>query len=126
MDRMELVSGIDPQRENLVVELRQNGKALGHVILDPATAESHIHALAKHRETLTDPVTPELEIGSYLDAVYNPVWRVPAARHKEGRVLALRHPGLGWLAFVLPDREAAQIAEWLTKDLPVDETTPQP
>jgi hypothetical protein len=30
----------------------------------------------------------------------------------------LRHPGLGWLSFVFPDKEAAAIAEWLTRDLP--------
>ena len=29
--------------------------------------------------------------------------------------MALRHPGLGWPSFVFADKEAAEIAEWLSK-----------
>ena len=51
----------------------------------------------------------------------HPAWRIPGYRAAEGRILALRHPGLGWLTFVIPHKEAASIAEWLTKDLPLKE-----
>jgi hypothetical protein len=88
------------------LELRQNGTALGHIIFDSATAEDHIHNVAKYGEMLTEPVPPELEIGTYLSGVPNPAWRIPGWRHPEGRILSLRHPGHGWHHFAIPDHEA--------------------
>jgi hypothetical protein len=117
MARMRLNASVDSSREHVVIELSMDGKPLGHIELDSASVEKHIHDLAQHRANLIDPVTPTLDAGSRLEAIVDPRWRVPKPI-EQGRVLALRHPGLGWLSFVFPDKEARAIAEWLTKESP--------
>ena len=117
MARMRLNASVDSSREHVVIELSMDGKPLGHIELDSASVEKHIHDLAQHRANLNDPVTPTLDAGSRLEAIVDPRWRVPKPI-EQGRVLALRHPGLGWLSFVFPDKEARAIAEWLTKESP--------
>ncbi|MGP0094219.1 MAG: hypothetical protein ACLPKB_30380 [Xanthobacteraceae bacterium] len=113
----ELRIATNPARKYVVIELWMDGKRLGHINLDGATAEEHIHAVAKHRAELVDPVSPDLHPGARLEAILDPKWRV-LNPIEAGRILALRHPGLGWLPFVFPDKEARSISDWLTKDLP--------
>ena len=125
MARMALNTSLDSSREHVVIELSMDGKPLGYVELDGASVEKHIHDLAQHRANLIDPVTPTLETGSRLEAIVDPRWRVPKPI-EQGRVLALRHPGVGWLSFVFPDKEARAIAEWLTKESPLNQKIDDP
>lgn len=55
--------------------------------------------------------------------VVNPGWRTELPIHPalNGITLRLRHPGFGWLTFLLPWREARALGEWLVKNSP-----PQP
>jgi hypothetical protein len=117
MARMALNTSVDSSREHVVIEVSMDGKPLGHIELDGTSVEKHIHDLAQHRANLNDPVTLTLDAGSRLEAIVDPRWRVPKPI-EQGRVLALRHPGLGWLSFVFPDKEARAIAEGLTKESP--------
>jgi hypothetical protein len=110
---------VDKKKENVVIQIEEDKRALAHILLDSATTENHIHDLAKHRAALLEQVPTELDPGSRLEALIDPIWHIPNYRREQGRILALRHPGLGWLSFVLTDKEAASIAEWLTKDLPL-------
>src|SRR5262249_31941873 len=104
---------------HVLLELRQNGTPLGHIFFDPVTAEKHTRDVARARAALNDPVIPDLDIGFTLDATIDPRWWVPYERSAVGgRVLCLRHPGLGWLAFSLPEHEAAAMAQALVKELP--------
>jgi hypothetical protein len=96
---------VDKKKENVVIQIEEDKRALAHILLDSATTENHIPT--------------ELDPGSRLEALIDPIWHIPNYRREQGRILALRHPGLGWLSFVLTDKEAASIAEWLTKDLPL-------
>jgi hypothetical protein len=69
---------------------------------------------------MRDEVPSELDPGSRLGVTIDPVWTTadddPPVTGGNGKVLALRDPGYGWLAFFFPDKEAAAIAGWLTKD----------
>lgn len=116
MARMELRARVDGALENTIIEMWMDGKPLGHVILDAATLEGHIHDLAKHRAQMKDEVPRVLDPGSRLEATVDPVWKTTDENPPGGKVLALRDPGLGWLAFFFPHNEAVAIAEWLTKD----------
>jgi len=116
---MELKVATDGMHEHVVIELWMDGKPLGHTQLDGATAEMHIQEVADARAQLTDPVSPMLDPNSMLDAVVDPSWRIEDYRISEGRIVAFRHPGLGWMAFVIPEEQAKSIAEWLTKDIPL-------
>jgi hypothetical protein len=119
MDRMVMKVWTTDDKEHVGVQLEQNDKALGYILFDGASAEQHMHNVARHRAELNDGVAPDLDPGARLEAIVDPTWRTPKYRLQEGRILSFRHPGLGWLTFVVPDKEAASIAEWLTKDLPL-------
>jgi hypothetical protein len=123
MTRMTMKVSTSQDKEYVVLQLEEDGKALGHILFDGATAEKHCHDVASHRANLNEPVTPRLDPGARLPAVVDPAWLVPNERDSQGYILCFRHPGLGWLSFVLPDNEAASIAEWLTKDLPIQPET---
>ena len=52
-----------------------------------------------------------------VQAVVNPAWVAPAFKAPQGRVLILRHPGLGWIHFIFPEERADQVAKVLAADL---------
>jgi hypothetical protein len=116
----------DAALDHVMIELPRNGEPLGHIILDPATAEKHARDIASARAALNEPVTPSLDPGSRLETIIDPAWHISGRRTSLGRLLAIRHPGLGWLAFTIPEAEAAAIAEWLTKDIPLEPTISDP
>lgn len=105
--------------EQVTLQINDDRGLGGHVFLDGAETEQVLHGIAKCRAALRDPVPPDLDPGARLEALVDPRWRIDGVRLPEGRVLMLRHPGFGWLSFVIPDHEAKAMAEWLTKELPV-------
>jgi hypothetical protein len=114
MAKIELAARTDSDRQHVLLELRMNGKPLGHIALSGSDTEHHIHAIARHRAKLADRVSRELDPGSRLEAIFDPIWETPT--HKaaaQGLLLAVRHPGLGWLSFLFPHREAAALGQWL-------------
>jgi len=125
-DKMSLHVFPDAALDHVVIELWRDEEPLGHIQLDPAAAEKHARDIAAARATLNDPVRPSLDPGSRLDAIADPAWRISERRTSLGRLLAIRHPGFGWLAFMIPEAEAAAIAEWLTKDIPLEPPISEP
>lgn len=109
--KMRLVASRAPDGEHVQIQLDMNDKPLGYILFDGATAELHAIAVAKVRSELPDPVAPTLDDGSRVEAIANPAWRLDQT--EIGPILALRHPGLGWLGFVFPPHEAKHIGEVL-------------
>jgi transposase len=101
------------------IEMMIDGKALGSGDLDAAELEKLIDLLAHARSALSEEVAEDLEDETRIVPVEDPVWLIPEYRKETGRLLFLRHPGLGWLGFSIPDQEADDIADWLTKDVPL-------
>ena len=116
MNKMELRNATDEKREQVTIELWMNDKALGHIHLDAGSLEKYIHDLSKHRSTLIDEVSRTLDPGARLETLIDPAWRTSTEHslEKTGIALILRHPGLGWLSFLLPHKEAADLGRWLT------------
>src|SRR5712675_892082 len=98
MGRIVIRSWPDQSGDNVVIQIEDDGNPLAHVILDAASVEKHIHDLAKDRSQLKEGVTPRLEMGSRLETILNPHWHGPDFRLDEGRILSVRHPGLGWVS----------------------------
>ncbi len=92
----------------------------GSITLSPAQTDTLIRDLAKNRALLVQPVASELDDNS-ADPVIDPAWLTPEVRYSDGRMLSIRDPGLGWLTYIFPDSEAADVAQWLTKDLPLQQ-----
>jgi hypothetical protein len=110
---MELRAAASADLQSVTVELWQDGKPLGHILLDPSSAEQFAHNLARQRSILPDEVPREIDPGSRLEAVIDPAWRTRVAPYGRGIALALRHPGLGWLSFLFPPAEAQALGRWL-------------
>jgi len=109
-------------KESVVLQLEEGEKIHAHVMLDGASAEQVAAHIAKHRAELTDVVSPEIDPGFRLEAIHDPAWRGQPYRVAEGRIVSIRHPGYGWLSFVISDDSAKKLAEELVKDLPHDQS----
>lgn len=119
-DKTELKVHIDVARLNLVIEAWVNGTPTGSITLSATQTDALIRDLAKNRAQLVQPVASDVD-GDSSDPVIDPAWQTPDVRFAEGRLLSICDPGLGWLTYIFPDNEAADIAAWLTKELPLQQ-----
>jgi hypothetical protein len=93
------------------IELQVNGQIL---TLDAHKLQNLLAALATARLAIRPDVPVEFK-GTSAIAIPDPVWRTEPTVHSAipGMLLNLRHPGYGWLSFVLPDHEALKLGIWL-------------
>lgn len=119
MARVEFRLSLRVDRRSIFFEMLIEDRRVGYCDLDSAEAEQLIEMLMDKRLELADEVAREIDPGTRLPVLVDPVWRAPGFRLDKGRILALRHPGLGWLSFCFPDKEAEKIAETLRTDFPV-------
>ena len=112
---MELRHRLNDAKDEAILELLEDGKQLGWITFPAEDFDNLIEGLARMRAEMTPPVVPTLDLGSRIDAQIDPSWRIPDSCSEEGRVLVLRHPGLGWLGFLIPWEKADMMAEWLTR-----------
>jgi len=103
----QLVVGVDEAADHVVLQLNQGGEILGDVALDAAAAEAHIDAVALYRAQLKTPVAQSLDPAGRIDATGHPAWMTLSTPH--GPVLSLRHPGIGWVSFVLSKDESRKM-----------------
>ncbi|MGF7005790.1 hypothetical protein [Aminobacter sp. BE322] len=111
---MTLDMGLSEGGELAFIQMNQDGTAVAYMTVDAATLEGIIHALAHVRAKMTEEVSPTLDPGARLEAVPSPAWRVPGTHSgAEGVLLALRHPGLGWLGFLLDEPRSRELGRAL-------------
>jgi hypothetical protein len=65
--------------------------------------------------TMSAPISREPPQNCRELAAIDPIWRTNPPLHPDvnGILLRLRHPGFGWLTFILPHHEAAALGKWL-------------
>jgi hypothetical protein len=82
--------------------------------LSAVELDALIVAAAKRRAELKPE--PSAQPPEQCEAVFNPAWHTsPVA---QGCLFLLRHPGLGWLGFVLPHEHRVHLASlWLHQSL---------
>jgi hypothetical protein len=72
-------------------------------------------AQAVARRATLEPVPP-MQPPEKVEAVVNPAWHTSPLPN--GVLFVLRHPGMGWLAFVLPHEHRVHLASlWLHQSL---------
>lgn len=120
MGRMTLAPGLSEDRQMAVLEMREDNIPLAHMIVDAATLEGVIRDLAKCRASMAEAVTPELDPGARLEAEAFPAWRIPDTHSGPAdlKLMALRHPGIGWVGFLLEPERAQAIASGLLRQVP--------
>jgi hypothetical protein len=104
--------------ETLVIQLERDDEVLGEVVLDGAAAEDHIDHVSRVRSQLADEVPQKLDPGSRLELLVGP--NVAVQQTEGGVALAIRHPGLGWLGFLLSPEQARGLAEALLDSIAPD------
>lgn len=93
------------------VQISLDGKDVCWGDLEAPELDALIASLAQTRAGLADTVPVNLDPNSRLPAVPDPAYQV--GQLSGTKCLDLRHPGLGWLRFVLPAEEAQKIAQAL-------------
>jgi hypothetical protein len=88
-----------------------NEAEVGRASMDAAATDEVIRSLANARVLLSDVVPTDLEPNSQIETVPAPEYRV--TKYGDARCLFLRHPGLGWLGYVLPAEDAQALIEAL-------------
>jgi hypothetical protein len=89
----------------------RHGQALAHVVLEAPELDSLVRLVADLRAGLADRVPASLDPGARVVALVDPALKTarPTGTLPDGIILALRHPGLGWLAFLLPPPKAVAL-----------------
>jgi hypothetical protein len=82
--------------------------------LNPAKIEQLIGDLSDLRMLLAPDVSPSILRDQRLFVTPEPIWDVSAEVRADGRVLLFRHPGIGWLGFILPQADCDRLAKKLT------------
>lgn len=109
---------MDEDRSEVFLALTDEDGVSVEGLLDAADLDDLIQRLGVMRAALADAVPERLEPSARVAAIKDPAWWCqPRA---DDIAVCFRHPGFGWLAFGMPRREAAKLAEWLTKEAPSD------
>jgi hypothetical protein len=88
--------------------------------LSAEEVERLIRELAKFRKTMVPEVPRKPADGTYEDSEVDPILGVqPVVDHK---ALMVRHPGIGWLLFLLPENEAQKLGQHLVQPAPSTST----
>lgn len=91
---------------------------------DAAELSGTIERLAMVRANMAPEVVRELDPGSRVLPVADPIWRGTMAPDGAA-TLAFRHPGYGWVVFQLPPGETATVGKFLlTSAGPTPNATP--
>jgi hypothetical protein len=114
MAKMLLRVGTQEDREFIAVRLDMDGEQLGWIELDAPGADDHIKRMSDARALLKDEVVDSLDPGARVVTVVDPEFTTMGATPQADVVLlALRHPGLGWLGFGFPREKALALAKEL-------------
>lgn len=127
--KMEVEMSADKNSENILpwnisvsddkklttITLYNGEENSGSISVTAAELDNFITDLARVRMSMTDEVPREISSGIPLEAIIDPAWRTRPLPHPgiPGPLLCLRHPGFGWLGFILPNQEAINLGQWL-------------
>ena len=104
--------------DTLIVEMLEDQKSLGYVAMTATETDDTIKHLAGFRAEMT-PEIPRDVPKPPISGPQNPYMAVFDVPVLPGKVLAIRHPGLGWLSFSLPQKVANGLADGLRGQSPL-------
>ncbi len=93
-----------------------DGAATVKATLSAAESQGLVDLLAAVR-MMTPGSVADAPAEGMVQAVVDPAWVAPAYKAPQGRVLIVRHPGLGWIHFIFPEERAEQVSKVLAADL---------
>jgi hypothetical protein len=112
-DGMKITIETDKRRDYLIIGLAKDGKSLAQIRFAASDAEALLLAISEIRAGMKEQVVPELEPMFRIAAIEEPAWRISDPAPDGHRILALRHPGFGWLGFLINQDRADAISRGL-------------
>lgn len=112
---MQVSWALSEDQTKAILLIQQAREVVGHIILDATELEQLIHGLGTTRANMAEPVIENLDPGARLFSTINPAWQTRPPHERDGVVLAIRNPGLGWLGYLLPPCEARSMGRSLIK-----------
>jgi hypothetical protein len=97
----------------LTLEISEGDKLLGHTELAAVGVEALIQILMSMRMKMTPPVPEEFPTIPPMKGPSNPIYAVLDVPVMPGKLVMVRHEGLGWLNFLFPQKEADKLAHGL-------------
>jgi hypothetical protein len=119
MARGVIIVAPNDVRDRMVLRMVINGSFPVTAELGTAQADDLFEKVSRARAALHDKrVSDEGPLTVLEFAAVNPTWRASPHVALKGPdansiALGLRHPVYGWLSFVLPDKDARALGEWL-------------
>lgn len=118
MARVDYRIGVADDRSFVRIETAVDGEVKAWSHTSAPELEAVIEIFADARMQLADEVPREIDPGTRIRAVDNPAVRMQRSPQTNGILLALRHPGIGWTSFHLPEEEARRFVSDLAALLP--------
>lgn len=110
--RLELA--VEDAREAVRLSVSDHDRLLFSARLEGPELDELIRGLSQARAQLADQVAPELDEGARLaDVVVDPSYLIGKNSGTNEALLALRHPGYGWLGFRLRRTVVEQVVDRL-------------
>jgi hypothetical protein len=113
MSQWQIAQGLSEDRTLIAIEIQEDGQTRAGIVYDRPELEDLIHNLANSRAEMSEQVPEDIDPGTRKEAQLNPRWKVRSDVWDRGPVLLLRHSGLGWLSFAIPQDQADEIAKCL-------------
>ena len=108
---------INPAAEGAIeFEMIGDDGASVKALLTPDQSQDLVDLLGAAR-MITPGAVAAAPAEGVVQAVVDPAWIAPPFKAPQGRVLILKHPGLGWIHFIFPEARADQVSKLLASDL---------
>lgn len=126
MNKATTQISLNADRTAVLMEVLADEEIVGSVELPAPEADELIKALASDRARLRDKVPPSLDPNARLNASPRPAVRIDnyVTQDLAGIVLSLRHPGLGWISFLMPNDQALDLAARIQRYVENQEAPP--
>lgn len=111
MPKMSLQIDLVRALDQVNLTLKKDGATIGGMGLLASDMDDLIARLARARAAMKDTVPATLEPGARLSPIPAPAWLIKQQLQPPGALLALRHPGVGWLSFSMPTDSATALCE---------------
>lgn len=87
--------------------------------LNTLQLDTLIQQLSNAREELRPPVVNDAPLGVPVKSIVDPRYYTEPHAETGGTILMLRHPGFGWVTFLLPPEERDRLSGYFTKQAEV-------
>ena len=115
MESATLRAHLNDARDEAVLQIFEGERSIAYIHLPAAELQSVLQKLAKLRAEMREPVERSAEEARSMATASDPSWSIGFMEQDGSSVLALRHPGFGWLAFSLKRDRAAMLGEALQR-----------